>query len=187
MATIALSQIRWVRRQGGSGCRHFRGGAAETGFLREDASQTWAAGSLIAIDDDGDLEVAVGNEGTPGPIAGQAMEAATGTEGSDVFFAVIDPNDIFVANVYHGTIGSAVTSRGQLREVYGIKLVSGKWHVDIEGTGEDASTANARVQVIGFWDEDALGDTYGRVLVQFLKHSLATDGNPNTRILQLAQ
>lgn len=186
MATIALSQIRYLKRQGGGNGRTFRGGIEETGAIREDASQSWSAGALIRADDDGDMEIAVGTEGTVGPFGGQAMADATGTEGSDVFFAVLDPRDIYVANVYHATAASALTNRNQLREAYGLKLVSGKWHVDIENTAEDASTSNACVRVVGFYDEDAIGDTYGRVLVQFLEYSLATDGNPNRRILQFA-
>lgn len=186
MATIARAQPRFIRRRGSAGHRTFRGGAEETGIIREDASQTWTAGDLIVFDSDGDLEQAVGSEGTPGKIAGQATAAATGTTSSDVFFATISPLDIFLMNVYHATAASAITNRNQLGICYPIKLVSSVWVVDIESTGEDATTANCRVRVIGHWPEDTLGDTYGRVMVEFLEYSLATDGNPNTRILQLA-
>lgn len=185
MATIALSQIRYLKREGG-GSRRFRGGIEETGFLREDASQTWDAGALLRADDDGDIEIAVGSEGTVGAFALQAMEDATGTEGSDVFGAVLDPRDIYVANVYHATAASALTNRNQLNGVYAVKLVSGLWHVDIENTAEDATTSNGCVQVVGFYDEDALGDVYGRVLVKFIQYSLASDGNPNRKVLQFA-
>lgn len=185
MATIALSQIRYQTRQGG-GARTFLGGKEQTGFIREDASQTWKAGALLRADDDGDIEIAVGTEGTVGAFGLQAMEDAVGTEGSDVFAAILDPRDIYVANVYHATAASAVTARGQLGEVYGLKLVSGKWHVDIENTAESTTAKNACVRVIGFYDEDALGDVYGRVLVQFLEYSQETDGGSFRRVLQFA-
>lgn len=186
MATIPIAQPRFLTRRGMAGTRTYRGGAEETGIIREDASQSWVAGDLIVFDSDGDLELAAGSEGTPGKIAGQATAAATGVTSADVFFAPISPLDIFLMNVYHGTIGSAVTNRNQLGVCYPIKRVSTKWVVDLESDGEDADSADARVRVIGFWDEDTLGDTYGRVKVEFLEYSLASDGNPNIRILQLA-
>jgi len=186
MATQALAQPRWVRRRGVAGTRTFRGGAEETGLLVEAASQSFKAGALLQLSS-GKFAIAVGTEGTPSLIAAQAMADATGTTNADIFVAPISPLDIFVMNVYHGTAASAITALSQLGTAYGIKLVSGKWHVDIETTTvEDATHSDARVNVIGFWPEDAIGDIYGRVLVEFIQMSTASDGVPNQRTLQMA-
>lgn len=102
------------------------------------------------------------------------------------------------------------TVRGVRRDAitqFGTSITT--WGVDIENSVEGAADANARVKIIGFvqrglvFEADGTigtnkkinlpdpvaataGDTYGLVLVHFLPLSLASDGNPNQRILQLS-
>lgn len=129
-------------------------------------------------------------------IAGQALEAATGVTDTAVKFRVIRPDSVFMMNVYHGTAASAVTAITQLGTAYGIikPSATGKWHVDIENTTiEDGTTALGKVMVVGFPDTNpadcvanTIGDIYGLVYVKFLTFTIASDGSPFTRNLQLA-
>ena len=193
MATITLQQIKYVKNTEGRP-RQFVGGLEMTGDIREDASQTWDRGSLLVFDSDGDVEEAntssnvwIQPTSASGSVAGQAMEDATGTTSSDVYMAVIRPTDIFEANVYHTTAASAVTNRNMLGKRFRMSQISGKWHVDIENTTiEDGTNAYPWVKVVGFQTDDTLGDIYGRVYIRFGDFTVATDGDPSQRILQLA-
>jgi hypothetical protein len=180
MATQVLAQPRYIGNRNHDVSRRFAGGP-EVPLIKEASSQTYGLGALVYLNA-GLVTIATASTA----LAGQATAAATGTTGASAFIGVIRPGDRFVMNVYHSTIGSAVTTQGNLGTVYPLVVVSGQFHCDIETTSEDASTANGRVKVVGFYGEDALGDTYGRVIVEFEEWSLASDGNPNKRILQLA-
>lgn len=169
-------------------------GGPEATEFKETASQTYGIGDLIYLAGSaGTLSICTTTSTKlDSAIAGQATKAATGVTGAAVHFRAIRPDDIYVANVYHSTIGSAVSAQAQLGVCYGLILISSKWHVDIENTTtEDGTTALGRVVVVGFptYSPDsvrcAIGDTYGFVLVRFLKDIVATDGSPQTRILQL--
>jgi hypothetical protein len=193
MATITLQQLRYVKNLR-SANREFVGGLEMTGEIREDASQTWDKGTLLAFDADGDVEECdtssslwIQIASATGCVAGQAMEDATGTTSADVYMAVIKQDDIFEGNVYHATAASAITARSQLGQRCRLIQVSGKWHVDIENTTiEDATNAYPYVVIRGFHPDDALGDIYGRVYFQFGDFTIATDGSPRAKILQLA-
>jgi hypothetical protein len=171
----------------------FVGGGEGPEFI-EVASSTWGVGDLLYLDSNGKLAICTTSSSKlNSAIAGQATKAATGTTSAAVHFRAIRPDDLFVMNVYHGTAASAVTNQNQVGVTYGIILNSSKWHVDIENTTiEDGTTALGKVQIVGFptYSPDSvrctIGDTYGLVLVKFLPFTIATDGSPFTRNLQLA-
>lgn len=194
MATQVLCQPHWVNSALNATCPKFAGGLEEPEYI-EVASSSWGIGDLLYIDTDGKVAICTDSTGQlDSAIAGQALKAATGTTGASVFFRVIRPDDVFVMNVYHSSAGSAVTNQNQIGDIFGIIKVSSKWHVDIENTTtEDGSTALAKVQVVGFpdrnpatGDDNVIGDTYGCVEVKFLPFTIASDGSPFTRNLQLA-
>lgn len=196
MATMALSQPRWLKcyNQGVDPWR--RGGSMEDYFI-EDASQTYVVGDFVYINGDGEVAIATNTSSQlDSAIGGLAEKAATGTTGEVAEFLAIRPSDILVMNVFHSTPASSVTAQNQLTDVFGIILEDSVWCVDIENTTvEDGSTALARCQVVGFPKgyfpntdgklvESAIGDTNGKVLVKILPFSIAGDGTPFTRILQ---
>lgn len=174
--------------------------AGASSYFKETASQSWTAGDLIYLDANGTLALATSTTA----IAGQALGAASGVTARPVQFHVIRPDDVYVMNVYHGTAASAVTVLTQLANNSGagwaltrVAGSSSRWCVDIENTTvEDGSTALARVMIIGFHPkgvntsgvevDTAIGDTYGLVRVKFVPFSIASDGTPQTKVLQLA-
>jgi len=163
-------------------------GGQEQPWIVEDASQTWVKGDLLyANATDGKIVICTNSsDKLNSQVGGIAIKAASGVENTSVRFHAITPDDIIEMNVYHGTVGSAITARNQLGQCYGIKLISGKWVVDLESDPEGASTALAYVKVIGFSDKDTLGDTYGRVHVVFLPFTHEDDGGGLVRVLQFA-
>jgi hypothetical protein len=188
-----------------------RGDYAATGtesYLKETASQSWKVDDILYVDSNGTIAIATNSSGkADSAVAGLALAKASGVTGQQVQLDVIRPDNVYVASVWHSTAASAVTVQTQLGVVYGLRYdtaalpagTAGKWVVDIENTTvEDATTALARVKVIGFYQGRAptttagvdvtcaIGDVYGGVLVKFLDFSIASDGSPFTRILQLA-
>lgn len=189
-----------------------RGGPEET-YIKETASQTYTIEDLIYFDSNGTIAICT-NAGGAGnqldsAIAGLATAKASGVTGAQVKFHAIRGDEIFVMNVWHATAASAVTAQTQLGQVFALRLDSaalptgtgGKWVVDIQNTGaiEDATHSLARVKVVGFYqgrvftndtpskevDATLASDIYGKVLVKFLPFSIASDGSPFIRILQL--
>lgn len=170
-------------------------GGAEENYFKETASQAYGIGDLIYLDASlGTLSICTTSTNKlNSAIAGQATKAATGTTGAAVHFRVIRPDEVYVMNVFHSTLSSSVSAQAQLGNAYGIILNSSKWAVDIENTTiEDGTTALGKVTVVGFptYSPDGvrctIGDTHGLVLVKFLTFTIATDGSPFTRNLQLA-
>lgn len=164
----------------------------EEPLYKEAAAQTYKAGDLVYIDSSGLIAICTNAANRlNSEILGQAMKDATGTTDAPVYVRVIRPSDIYLMNVFHSTKASATITQTRLGEVYGIILNSGKWHVDVENTTvEDATTALAKVRVIGFPSRvngvaNAINDIYGFVAVQFLPFTIATDGSPFTRNLQI--
>lgn len=178
---VGNAQFPYRRFEGGPGSK-------DTKYV-EAASQTWKGGDLIFMDDANNFKICA-DDGTvlTGPIAGQAIEAASGTTGAKVFFAVIRPHDRFIMNVYHTTTASATTAKTQIGDHLPVRHASSRWMADIETVGEDATTAKAVVKVVGFplWHpllnkQIAFGDVYGLVEVEVLEFTMATDGSPQVR------
>ena len=188
-----------------------RGDAAATGtesYLKETASQTYKAGDLVYLDSNGTVAIATtSSNNLNSAIAGIATAKATGVTGTPVQLQVIRGTDAYKMSVWHATAASAVTALTQLGVVYRVRYdtsalptgTAGKWVVDIQNTTvEDATTALAKVQVIGFWEgrvftsatpsveaQAAIGDIYGQVIVKFVPFTIETDGGNIVRNLQL--
>lgn len=195
MATQTLISPYYVGSSLNSACPLFAGGDGQD-YIKEVASSAWVAGDLLYIDTNGLLAECTDSSGVmTSAVDAIAITAATGTTGERHFCRAIRPDDIFAMNVYHATIGSAVTNQNQLTDRFGLfTSAAGLWHVDIENTTvEDGSTASARVRVIGFPETNpvtgaanAIGDTYGVVYVKFLPVSIAADGTPIVHNMRLA-
>lgn len=167
MATIAKGPMRWAYRKGG-GSRDFAGGP-EQPYVKEAASQNYKKGDLLYLGSGIVTECGA----DPALIYAQAEDDATGVTGAQAFVAPIHPDDVFIANV------STTTAAGDFGTEYGIAQDSdGVWIVD------KGDTTAKRVRVIGFFPEDLLGDTYGRVYCCFLPRQAAGDSAVGTVILQ---
>ena len=174
---------------------NFVGGVENPEFI-EVASSGWEQGALLYIDGDGKVAIATNSsQKVNSPVSLQATKAATGTTGAAVHARVIHPTDIYMMNVYHTTAASAVTAQNQLGDIFGIYYVAAteKFHVDlVNTTTEDGTTALAKVQCVGFPRKNVDGvdcdftDVYGLMLVKFLPFTIASDGSPMTRNLQLS-
>ncbi len=165
MATIDRVQAVFKCGPGG-GTVIMRGGPGEAASAYEDASQSWKAGAWLLRDSDGEIEeLAVNDTATdPTKILGQAVEDATGTAGEPVLYRPLRPGSILICNVYHGTVGSAVTARNLMDDPhFNFTYVARKLHLDIE-TGVDTGKPMGRIIRI----LDTLGDTYGRVEVEVI-------------------
>lgn len=184
-------------------------GGAMASYFKETASQSWVAGDLIYLDTNGTLAICTTSSNQlNSAIAGQALYSATGVTGTAVQFHPIRADEVYLMNVYHSTAASAVTAQTLLANNSGVGYAvirasdgsaSGNcWMVDIENTAnlEDATHNLARVKIVGFELQTAidstgnqvvpaLGDIYGLVKVQFLTFSIASDGTPFQRLLQL--
>lgn len=187
MATQVISNPRLVKSRLNHGNQAFAGGS-EANYFKEAASQSFLKGDLVYLAS-GKLTICTYTGGANSNlhnsrIAGQALADAEGVTDTVHHIKVIRPDDIYAANVYHATLGSAVSAQTQLGLTYGLRRVSNKVVVAIEETVQDATYALGRVKVVGF--ADPVGDTYGRLLVQFVNASAASDSNPvEVNILQL--
>jgi hypothetical protein len=211
MATLAIMGIRRHHTNLSGAEPLVRGDYSATGtesYLKETASQSWKIDDILYVDTNGTIAIATNSTGKANSaFAGLALAKASGVTGQQVQLDIIRPDQVYVASVWHSTAASAVTVQTQLSGVYGLRYdtaalpagTAGTWVVDIENTTvEDASNALARVQVVGFYEGRAptatagvdvtcsIGDIYGAVLVKFVPFSIATDGSPSVRVLQLA-
>ena len=184
----------------------FRGGEAEP-WVVEAASQTYRKGQLVFWDGSGNVAMCTQSSskmtsGILGFVSKDGQNGAVGVPQTRV--EVIRADTILVAQVWHATPASAVTNRNQLQDVFGLTLVTPAtaaagtamtdvWVVDIGATplsGEDASTALAKVRVIGFPTSfqgiaATIGDTYGPVLVQIVPFTVQTEGSGLVRNIQI--
>jgi hypothetical protein len=171
----------------------------ESPLYKEAASQTYGVGSLVYRDSAGQVAILTDSTGVvTSEIAGSALRAASGVTNAPASFHAIRHDEIWVMNLYHSTPSLAVSALTQLDTIYGLILVNGKFHIDIENTTvEDATTASAYVRVTGFAkqglnssgqfvDQDlvSFGDRYAWTEVMFIQETRGTDGAPSRRNLQ---
>lgn len=167
-------------------------GGPEFPTFKETAAQAWKQGDLLYLDANGTLAICTYTQGAntnlhSSKTASQAISAASGVTGQKVYSRTIRKGDIYEMNVYHATIGSAITAQTQLGTMWGLIRVGNKVMVAIGEVVGNATVAGERVKIIGFSGKDALGDTYGRVLVLFTETSTANDLNPQEfNLLQFA-
>jgi hypothetical protein len=177
------------------------GGIEKPSFAIETASQTYTVGDLIYIDTNGTMAICtVSSDLANGFIAGQATKKATGTTGAAVHFRPIIPGDLYNINLFHTTAASAVGTQAIFGTVKGLFWKAGalgsnsnsNWVIDHINAVEGGADSNARVRVIDCPQRrtdgtlNAVTDIYARLTCMFLNYSLASDGNPNQRVLQLA-
>lgn len=190
MATISRIQPYWAGTNLNATEPLFHGGP-EALHWKETASQTYGVGDMLYLDSNGTIAICT-LTGTilNSAIVGQAITAASGTTGASVFLRIIRPDDLFVMNAVHTTVASAVTVQTQLGTRRGMQKLVSAWGMDMENAVEGAADALARVRVVDFalrspsGETVAIGDVLGLVVVNFLRDSWASDGDPHTFVLQ---
>lgn len=206
MATFALTQPRHASSSGAP-CQIYTIGGPEHLWIVEAALQTYKKGQMVYLDTSGNVAICTQTSSRmTSPILGFATKdgqnGSAGVPRTKVH--CIRTGDILIANIWHTTAASALTNRNQLGDVFGLTLVTPStgaigtaatdvWVVDISTSpvgGEDAMTAVAKVQVMGFPSKyqgiDAtIGDRYGPVLVQVVPFTQQTEGSGLIRNLQI--
>lgn len=172
-------------------------GGPEYPLIKETAAQTYGAGDLVYGDANGTIAICTVDGGTPtllnSQVAGQASKAATGTTGSSVLLFAIRNDERFFMNIHHETPASAVGAQTDLFDQLAVCKSGGFWKASKDAAAESASLSNGHVTVIGFALRHPVGgtiialtDIYPLAMVKFNTWSIATDGNPNQRVLQLS-
>lgn len=169
MGTQALSPVRAVKRLDGA--------PITIESYPEAASQTFVKGEPVYLNASGHLAEfdATADNGTQ-RFLGYAAEDAhndvvAATHKTGVFVA--DDSLVFEANIYHTTVGSAVTAQSDLGSLLPMK------HLPSQGRGiaavdkEDTAGKIDCCRIIGFSTRpgEAVGDTYG--FVQFIVEAVA--------------
>lgn len=124
-------------------------------WFPEAASQSFKAGEFVNLVS-GKVTVLSGTAQLQGKILGLALADASGTTDTAIPVAVAEEGVLFEMNA---TSTTAVTSVGA---VYGLTVTSNKHYVN----QSDTTTTKFRVKALS--DKDAVGDTYGRFLVEVL-------------------
>jgi len=126
----------------------------------EAASQSFKAGEFVYLV--GGKVTVCASDATV--ILGMAVADATGTTDSSIPVLLAEAGTEFKANVT-GAV-TAVTQRGVK---YALLVTSNKHYVDVSDTDNDAFT------ILDFAQEDAIGDTYGRVIFRVISSAYQND------------
>lgn len=172
-------------------------GGPEYPYIKETAAQTYGAGDLVYGDANGTIAICTVDGGTPtllsSQVAGQASKAATGTTGGSVLLFGIMNDERFFMNIHHETPASAVGAQTDLFDQFSICKSGGFWKASKDAAAESASLALGHGTFLGFALRHPVGgvinaitDIYCLALVKFNTWSLASDGDPNKRVLQLS-
>lgn len=117
-------------------------------------------GEFVVMESDGQIVACSDGDST---ILGMVLEDATGTENTMLKVLIAEDGTEFEINIYHATVGSAVTARTQLDTDYGYEVDSNRAYCDL-GEG----TKCFQITEILTGGGKAVGDTYGRVKVVVL-------------------
>lgn len=160
MATITTRMARYIGNiHGGPTCA----GGAEQPQYKEAASQTYKKGHLV-MSSSGKIAAATTHASNQVAAAGGlgfALEAATGTTDTKAPIRKIKAGDVFACNMFTSGAATATLITHLHTNVGFLYPAVGQLVVD------DALTDTTKLygHVIGFLNDDTLGDTGGRVLV----------------------
>ena len=159
MATQVLQPIKAVRTRSG--------GAPEILAYPEAATQTFKKGEMVYLDGSGRVaEFTASVDDGSTRFLGFAAEDGhndTTAETHDCAVYIANGDTVFEGNIYHGTVGSAITAITDVSTVLPLKQLpsqgDGMCAVDKEDTSGQIDCA----RIIAISPRDAVGDTYGRV------------------------
>lgn len=186
MATQATRALRWTRNKYGAANPEV---FYDTNIVVA-ANETFVAGDLVTITPGtGTIAEYVANGAN---ISGIALEDAV--VGSPIKIQLINPGDVFIANVYHATPASSVTAITELGVTYAAaSSAAGIWGPSLATTTD----TDAVLKIIGFVygpDTDssgvpynkAIGDTNGEVYCTFVPNTIDTADGSLGNILDFA-
>lgn len=127
---------------------------AKIEYYPEAASQSFKKGEFVYLVS-GKVTVITASS----RIAGMALQDASTTTDTAIAVAIAEEGVLFEANVT-----GAVTAITNVGVTYGISISSNKHYVDLSVT----TLGLARLKIKAISPRDAVGDTYGRVLVEVL-------------------
>lgn len=121
------------------------------------ASQSYKQNQFVYMHTDGTIKECADDATV---ILGMATHDATTVTGADTKILIATDLTFFIMNVYHSSIGSAVSAVANLDQKWGLEVDSNRCYLDVGQTSADA------LQMFDF--VDAVGDTYGKVLAGVL-------------------
>lgn len=125
-------------------------------YYPEAASQSFKKGEFVYLVS-GKVTVVPAAVNSQVKIAGMAMQDASGTTDTAIAIAVAEEGVLFEMNAT-----GAVTAITQVGGSYNLTITSNKHYIDL------SATTFPRFKVKALSPRDAVGDTYGRVLVEVL-------------------
>ena len=166
MATIALGPMRPVGNEQLSEPKD---------SVKEGASETFKKGAVVGLTAGLLVELSTDPTNILGVSLADGKNVATNPRNE---VALAKPGALFIANLS----GSSITAQSDLGVKYGLVKTGTNWHVD------KTETDNVRV-VIRSVDPDAIGDTNGRVIFEFLATHTVFGGAADVNVsnLDLAQ
>jgi hypothetical protein len=170
MATITIAQARYLNNVDGK-ATPLRGGR-QFPNIKETASQTYAQGAPIYYDTNGTIAVAVAGSNKVDKLAGFALEAASGTTGQPVRYRPLRVGDRLLMNLKGSS--TTTTALTLLDDLCNFDLHTGNLLcANPDSATTDGSKVLGKIVEIytvagGYQDGDAIGDTYGRVIVQIM-------------------
>ena len=130
-------------------------------WFPEAATQTFKKGEFVYLVS-GKVTVVPTTKQSQSKVAGMALMDASETVDTAIAIAVAEEGVVFELNVYHSSVGSAITAVADVSKVYGLKIASNKHYVDL------TDTADTVFHVKRLSPKDASGDTYGRLQVEVI-------------------
>jgi hypothetical protein len=157
MSTQALTPIRAVKRRSG--------GPVTIQYYPEAASQTFKAGEAVYLVSGKVTEFTDGVDNGSTRFLGFAAEDASGVTDQKVGVYVPDDDLVFEGNIYHGTVGSAVTAITDVGTLLPMKILASQGNGMVAVDKEDTASKIDCCRILGIplRPGDAVGDTYGRV------------------------
>jgi len=126
----------------------------------EEASMTYKAGALLAIDSSS-KELEETSASATGLVTGVAAKDATGTAGSEVPYWEVNDSMLFAMTLRNGSAAIALAA-SHLKTRYGVIKSGNDWVVDV------SNTTVSQTKVVVVEPINDIGDSNARVVVRFL-------------------
>ena len=126
----------------------------------EEASMTYKAGALLAIDSSS-KELEETSASATGLVVGVAAKDATGTAGSEVPYWEVNDSMLFAMTLRNGSAAIALAA-SHLKTRYGVIKSGNDWVVDV------SNTTVSQTKVVVVEPINDIGDSNARVVVRFL-------------------
>ena len=164
MATLTRQRSRVAYTIGGS--------SPEVKNLTEGASQSHKAGAIMFMSASGCLRAlptaSISRTDVGQGIAAMALQNGGSYTNSTtkVPFLVINPDTVFVGNIASRTSAATATLRNSLvGSVFGASINNST----VFPNTKTVAATNSLLIIRGIFEDDAVGDTYGRVYFQFIQ------------------